>query len=164
MEAALFAAVTKLNTLLEGFSNTQLGDIFAVYGVTAMLAYFAGGMVLAGKGTDRDPEAAFQYFTNAATRDPAFHQALFAVADCHLRGHGTVQKDYAAAREHFQRAADAGSAEALTHLGAIYAEGLRVDKDAVAALRFLTQAITAGSRNAAAYLQGLEMRSAGKSG
>lgn len=32
-------------TLLDafGFSNTQLGDIFAVYGVTAMLAYFPGG-------------------------------------------------------------------------------------------------------------------------
>ena len=28
-----------------GFSNTQLGDIFAVYGVTAMLAYFAGGVI-----------------------------------------------------------------------------------------------------------------------
>jgi len=26
-----------------GFSNTQLGDIFAVYGITAMLAYFPGG-------------------------------------------------------------------------------------------------------------------------
>jgi len=32
-------------TFLEAFefSNTQLGDIFAVYGVTAMLAYFPGG-------------------------------------------------------------------------------------------------------------------------
>lgn len=32
-------------TLLEvfGFTNTQLGDLFAVYGVTAMLSYFPGG-------------------------------------------------------------------------------------------------------------------------
>jgi nitrate/nitrite transporter NarK len=32
-------------TLLEtfGFTNTQLGDVFAVYGVMAMLAYFPGG-------------------------------------------------------------------------------------------------------------------------
>jgi len=32
-------------TLLEvfGFSNTQLGDLFAVYGITAMIAYFPGG-------------------------------------------------------------------------------------------------------------------------
>ena len=32
-------------TLLEvfGFTNTQLGDLFAVYGVTAMIAYFPGG-------------------------------------------------------------------------------------------------------------------------
>ncbi len=28
-----------------GFSNTQLGDIFAVYGITAMLAYFPGGAI-----------------------------------------------------------------------------------------------------------------------
>jgi len=26
-----------------GFTNTQLGDIFAVYGLTAMLSYFPGG-------------------------------------------------------------------------------------------------------------------------
>jgi nitrate/nitrite transporter NarK len=34
-------------TMLEAFglSNTQLGDIFAVYGITAMLAYFPGGMI-----------------------------------------------------------------------------------------------------------------------
>ncbi len=28
-----------------GFSNTDLGDIFAVYGITAMLAYFPGGVI-----------------------------------------------------------------------------------------------------------------------
>ncbi len=28
-----------------GFSNTQLGDIFAAYGATAMLAYFPGGLL-----------------------------------------------------------------------------------------------------------------------
>ena len=28
-----------------GFSNTNLGDIFAVYGITAMLAYFPGGVI-----------------------------------------------------------------------------------------------------------------------
>jgi len=34
-------------TLLEAFefTNTQLGDVFAVYGVTAMIAYFPGGML-----------------------------------------------------------------------------------------------------------------------
>lgn len=34
-------------TLLEafGFTNTQLGDVFAIYGVTAMLAYFPGGIL-----------------------------------------------------------------------------------------------------------------------
>lgn len=34
-------------TLLEvfGFTNTQLGDLFAVYGVTALLSYFPGGVL-----------------------------------------------------------------------------------------------------------------------
>jgi len=34
-------------TMLEvfGFSNTQLGDLFAVYGITAMLSYFPGGAI-----------------------------------------------------------------------------------------------------------------------
>jgi sugar phosphate permease len=34
-------------TLLDvfGFSNTNLGDMFAVYGITAMLAYFPGGVI-----------------------------------------------------------------------------------------------------------------------
>ncbi len=34
-------------TLLEvfGFSNTQLGDLFAAYGITAMLCYFPGGVL-----------------------------------------------------------------------------------------------------------------------
>lgn len=33
-------------TLLEsfGFSNTELGDVFAIYGVMAMIAYFPGGL------------------------------------------------------------------------------------------------------------------------
>ena len=32
-------------TLLDvfGFTNTQLGDLFAVYGILAMIAYFPGG-------------------------------------------------------------------------------------------------------------------------
>jgi len=34
-------------TLLEvfGFTNTQLGDLFAIYGITAMLSYFPGGAI-----------------------------------------------------------------------------------------------------------------------
>ncbi|MEM1246160.1 MAG: MFS transporter [Acidobacteriota bacterium] len=41
-------------TVLEvfGFSNTQLGDVFALYGVMAMLSYFPGG-VIADRFSDR---------------------------------------------------------------------------------------------------------------
>ncbi len=46
-------------TFLEvfGFTNTQLGDLFAVYGITAMIAYFPGG-ALADRYTARSLLAA----------------------------------------------------------------------------------------------------------
>ena len=28
-----------------GFSNTNLGDVFAIYGITALLSYFPGGVI-----------------------------------------------------------------------------------------------------------------------
>lgn len=51
-------------TLLEvfGFSNTQLGDLFAVYGVLAMLAYFPGGAL-----ADRYPAKALLSLSLVAT-------------------------------------------------------------------------------------------------
>lgn len=53
-------------TLLEvfGFTNTQLGDLFAVYGVTAMLAYFPGG-ALADRFSARSLMS-FSLFSTAA--------------------------------------------------------------------------------------------------
>jgi sugar phosphate permease len=47
---ARFFRPTLLDTF--GFSNTELGDAFAVYGVTAMLSYFPGG-ALADRFTAR---------------------------------------------------------------------------------------------------------------
>ncbi len=51
-------------TMLEvfGFTNTQLGDLFAVYGVTAMLAYFPGGAL-----ADRFPARTLLTASLAAT-------------------------------------------------------------------------------------------------
>lgn len=51
-------------TFLEAFaiSNTQLGDIFAVYGVIAMLAYFPGGLI-----ADRFPARKLMAFSLMAT-------------------------------------------------------------------------------------------------
>jgi len=61
-------------TLLEafGFSNTQLGDIFAVYGVTAMLAYFAGGVV-----ADRFPARALMTVSLLATAAGGVYMATY---------------------------------------------------------------------------------------
>ena len=61
-------------TLLEAFSfsNTQLGDIFAVYGVTAMLAYFAGGVI-----ADRFPARALMTVSLLATAAGGLYMATF---------------------------------------------------------------------------------------
>jgi predicted MFS family arabinose efflux permease len=61
-------------TLLEvfGFSNTQLGDAFAIYGITAMLAYFPGG-ALADHCTGPPSPACWEYpcFTATGASPPS---------------------------------------------------------------------------------------------
>ncbi|MBT8068002.1 MAG: MFS transporter [Gammaproteobacteria bacterium] len=61
-------------TLLEafGFTNTQLGDVFAVYGVTAMLAYFPGGML-----ADRFSARALLTVSLIATGAGGFYMATY---------------------------------------------------------------------------------------
>lgn len=61
-------------TLLEAFNftNTQLGDVFAVYGVTAMLAYFPGGML-----ADRFSARALRTVSLVATGAGGFYMATY---------------------------------------------------------------------------------------
>ncbi len=61
-------------TLLEAFnlSNTQLGDIFAIYGVTAMLAYFPGGVI-----ADRFAPRTLMTVSLLATAAGGFYMATF---------------------------------------------------------------------------------------
>ena len=69
-------------TLLEvfGFTNTQLGDLFAIYGVTAMISYFPGG-ALADRFPARSLLTASLFATGAgglfmATIPPAMPMGL----------------------------------------------------------------------------------------
>lgn len=61
-------------TLLEvfGFTNTQLGDVFAVYGITAMLSYFPGGVI-----ADRFPARSLMTFSLLATAAGGLYMATF---------------------------------------------------------------------------------------
>jgi nitrate/nitrite transporter NarK len=61
-------------TLLEafGFSNTELGDAFAVYGITAMLAYFPGGAL-----ADRYPARKLISASLLATAAGGLYMATF---------------------------------------------------------------------------------------
>lgn len=61
-------------TLLEafGFSNTQLGDVFAVYGVLAMIAYFPGGAL-----ADRFSARALLTLSLAATGVGGFYMMTY---------------------------------------------------------------------------------------
>ncbi len=54
------------------FSNTQLGDIFAAYGVTAMLSYFPGGAI-----ADRYSARGLMTLSLFATALGGFYMATF---------------------------------------------------------------------------------------
>ncbi len=64
-------------TLLEvfGFTNTQLGDLFAVYGVTAMISYFPGGAL-----ADRFPARTLLTASLFATAAGGLFMATFPAA------------------------------------------------------------------------------------
>lgn len=55
-----------------GFSNTQLGDIFAVYGITAMLCYFPGGAI-----ADRFPARTLMALSLFSTAAGGLYMATF---------------------------------------------------------------------------------------
>jgi len=61
-------------TLLEtfGFTNTQLGDVFAVYGVMAMIAYFPGGIL-----ADRFSARSLLTLSLVATGAGGFYMATY---------------------------------------------------------------------------------------
>jgi len=61
-------------TLLDAFafSNTQLGDIFAVYGITAMISYFPGGLL-----ADRLPARKLMSLSLLATAAGGVYMATF---------------------------------------------------------------------------------------
>ena len=61
-------------TLLDAFafSNTQLGDVFAVYGVTAMISYFPGGLL-----ADRLPARKLMSLSLLATAAGGVYMATF---------------------------------------------------------------------------------------
>ncbi len=61
-------------TLLDslGFTNTQLGDVFAVYGVLAMLAYFPGGFL-----ADRFPVRTLLTISLVSTGLGGFYMATY---------------------------------------------------------------------------------------
>ncbi len=65
-----FFRPTLLDTL--GFTNTQLGDVFAVYGVLAMLAYFPGGFI-----ADRFPARNLLSASLVATGAGGFYMATY---------------------------------------------------------------------------------------
>ena len=61
-------------TLLDAFafSNTQLGDVFAVYGITAMISYFPGGVL-----ADRLPARKLMSLSLLATAAGGVYMATF---------------------------------------------------------------------------------------
>ena len=78
----------------------------------------------------------YQWFADYGHAD-----AARAVA--HLLSHG-VERDHAAAVQYLLRAADAGDADAMAHLGHMHANGLAVDQDNSTAWRWFWRAAERG--------------------
>jgi len=73
-----------------------------------------------------------------------------------LYGNGCgVAQDYAQAREWYQKAADAGNADAMNNLGWLYANGHGVAQDYAQAREWYQKAADAGNRDAKQALERL---------
>ena len=91
-------------TLLEafGFTNTELGDVFAVYGVTAMIAYFPGGML-----ADRFSARSLLTVSLATTGIGGFYMASLSLVE-YLHG----QRGQGGLNDLLRAMAETGSADA----------------------------------------------------
>jgi TPR repeat protein len=81
--------------------------------------------------------------------------AMTAIADLHLRGHG-ARLDAGAAVAWYRRAADRGDAVAQLNLGELLSRGVGAPRDAVAAHMRLSLAAAQGRQWAADAVAGLE--------
>lgn len=93
-----------------------------------------GQFLLAGKGVERDDEAAYTCFCRAMKLGDV--RGLYRIGLCYLNGTG-VLRDAAYAVECLQKAAQQGYAPALYRLAMLHRDGLGTVRDLRAALRYL---------------------------
>lgn len=97
-----------------------------------------GSFLMEGVGVDKDETAAAEYWSRSA--DQGFAPALNKIGLCRLNGLCGMEKDVNKAVECFRKAADDGLADSMFHLAMLYEGGLGVEKDEIAARRYLEMA------------------------
>ena len=94
-----------------------------------------------GKGADKNPAKAFEWFKKAAQQNHP--RAWNNIGVLYANGEG-VGKNFAKALEWFTKASKRGDAEAQLNIGMLYARGDGVKKDAGKALQWFTKAAKRG--------------------
>ncbi|KAF8931133.1 hypothetical protein BGZ47_000230 [Haplosporangium gracile] len=104
-------------------------------------------------GLSRNDEAAFAWYTEAATRGHAAAQVM--VGDYYNEGFA-VKKDFAKALEWYLRAAKQGDPTAQSHVGYYYRMGQGVKVDKVKAMEWFLKAANGGSQYARVHYASLK--------
>lgn len=97
-----------------------------------------------GRGVDRDPAAALQWFEKAAAQGQA--QAEYRLGVIYEKGLG-VTRDAAKARDYYEKAATQGHVRAMHNLAVIQAEGVDGKPDYAAAAQWFRRAAEYGVRD-----------------
>eukprot|EP00123_Amoebidium_parasiticum_P001028 comp12004_c0_seq1/m.6691 comp12004_c0_seq1/g.6691 ORF comp12004_c0_seq1/g.6691 comp12004_c0_seq1/m.6691 type:complete len:651 (-) comp12004_c0_seq1:15-1967(-) len=130
----------------------------AAEGGSATAKAYLGEMYSFGDGVAQDNKTALKYYLEAAHQeDPV---AMSGLGRLYLHGlEGAVKKDYALARQWFERAGEKKNADGLLYLGIMYYDGLGMSRDYALAYKFYLEAANMGNANAqynlgTMYLQG----------
>ena len=123
-------------------ASAQTGDAEALYCLGLCYKY--------GNGVSRNPEVALDCFMRAANKRHV--PAMLEAAKHYERSLTLDAIDYEAAHDFYERAADAGSVEAIIRLAQYYAAGKGVQRNPEKAFELCEQAVNYGSVRAMCML------------
>jgi localization factor PodJL len=126
------------------------GDPVAAFEVAARFAE--------GRGTEQDPAAAIQWYTQAA--EAGLAPAQYRLGSIYEKGRG-VPKDARAAADWYRRAAEAGNVKAMHNLAVLYAEGASGAPNLARAAELFREAARHGVRDSQFNLAILHARGLG---
>lgn len=159
-EAKLLLALLTMGTQsneLSGEALAWLEDAAAKESISAIetLAW----LNLHGVGMPQDVASAVQWYNRAALLGHS--PSLLALGEIYEAGELNKAPNYSQAHAHYARAADRGSAEAMTRLGLLYSDGKGVSRDDREALRWFRQAERNGDAAAVTQIAIMHLKGRG---